>query len=396
MPPGGNVPAAASWEQEELVSALAEGSAEEREAAYERIERAVRAAASERADGDKPEAVALAVACVQPLIESVLCMPASVVGADEWQRVALLLYEMGKLDVLAVFSAMLRKDEEGTFLIIKIYMAPDSALGSMVTTEPSSWTREDAITIGTLLACNCLPADTVGWTAVVEAAGVDEQEYIAPFLAENPFVVTGHRVPDPVDRFCPLAMLCLDLVQSQTDEQPEGVIAGAWRALGLMCAANPFVARVVWEADFVDVMQASLQRFNPMERISKSNLTSTAILCGGNDVVDALRRDAAFDVTQSLLDAGIVDTAISTLTAYQLLGAPADASVCAVAYTLTMVERLNLCSPEAAPVVVKLRSAGVDCFRYVLDHPLVFAASMGFDTAVNATNIAALVILTLH
>ena len=49
-----------------------------------------------------------------------------------------------------------------------------------------------------------------------------------------------------------------------------------------------------------------------------------------------------------------------------------------------------LVSPLAAkPVIAKLRSAGVDCFRYVLDNPLVQIQDLGLDTATNATRIAA-------
>lgn len=39
----------------------------------------------------------------------------------------------------------------------------------------------------------------------------------------------------------------------------------------------------------------------------------------------------------------------------------------------------------------KLRSAGVDCFRYCLDHPLVLFKEFGSETGVTATKIAALV-----
>jgi hypothetical protein len=37
--------------------------------------------------------------------------------------------------------------------------------------------------------------------------------------------------PQPVDRYLPLARLCLDLVRSEADSQPEGIIVGAGQNL---------------------------------------------------------------------------------------------------------------------------------------------------------------------
>lgn len=58
---------------------------------------------------------------------------------------------------------------------------------------------------------------------------------------------------------------------------------------------------------------------------------------------------------------------------------------------LELLERLNLGSPQAKPIVDKIRSAGVDCFRYMLDHPLVMYGEIGLETGASATRIAALV-----
>ena len=71
-----------------IAAALAEGEAEEREAAYATMLSAV------RGSGGKEQAVALAAACAKPLIVSVLCAPASRIAATEWRRASLLLYEL--------------------------------------------------------------------------------------------------------------------------------------------------------------------------------------------------------------------------------------------------------------------------------------------------------------
>lgn len=67
-PPSSQLPAA-----EGLAAALAEGGAEEREAAYISLERAAEAGA-----------VALVAASVKPLTDFVLCAPASRIAAAEW------------------------------------------------------------------------------------------------------------------------------------------------------------------------------------------------------------------------------------------------------------------------------------------------------------------------
>eukprot|EP01050_Picozoa_sp_SAG11_P016559 SAG11_NODE_2274_length_3591_cov_3.168671_4_plen_120_part_00 len=88
---------------EAVAAALAEDGAEERASAYSAIQAAVR-------DG----VTAFVVACVQPLIMSVLRAPASKVGVEEWRRVSLLLYEMVKVDDMAVSAEMMRPNDAGT------------------------------------------------------------------------------------------------------------------------------------------------------------------------------------------------------------------------------------------------------------------------------------------
>ena len=119
------------------------------------------------------------------------------------------------------------------------------------------------------------------------------------------------------------------------------------------------------------------------------------------------------DIVQPLLAVGGVDVAISTLTAFQMLGKPEDANVLTVAYGALFVLEVKLMlsrfvvlstsltqktsplqnlvtSSEAGPVVSKLRSAGTGVFRYCLDNNLVLLTGF-MDTATYATKVAALV-----
>jgi hypothetical protein len=355
------------------VAALAGGSPEEREAAYCSIERGTTvstAAASGGGDGgsvgeaDKGQAVALAVACVKPLFEAVLCAPASKVGEAEFIRCSLLLHDMQKLDVLAVCGELWRKNADGIPLYVTAWTARDTVFAAMLAKEPIDFDRNDAIIAAAAQSNWGLNvANTAGISATCAAAGIADMAWVEMCVAYHPF--WGERG----QRNLPLALLCLELVRSEADTQPEAIIAGAWRVL---CDSNtnPKGAQVLFAAGFVDVAQAALQRWNPIGRISKQNIVPSAILTALKDCSHSAASEGT-EIIQPLLDAGVVDIVISTLTAYQMLG-PEHASVVAVEFgALEMIQVLVSSPEQAKPIAAKLRSAGVDSFRYILDHPLV-------------------------
>ena len=109
-----------------LVAALTNGSAEEREAAYVAIEAAVARSASSSGEPDAAEReVALVVACVKPLIISVLLAPVSKVDQMEWTRASLLFYTMSKVNncrsMCAVMAEANREDENGVSLYVSTW-----------------------------------------------------------------------------------------------------------------------------------------------------------------------------------------------------------------------------------------------------------------------------------
>jgi hypothetical protein len=366
----------------EIAATLAQGSAEEREAACAAIEGTVRAALP--SGSAKAHAIALAVACARPLSE-VLCQPSSEVGRAEWLRVALLLFEMQKLDLLAVTAELWRRDDTGALAIFKMWTAPDTALASMVAKDPDSWTRDDAI-LAAVSSVLWSPIIAVGTTTVLEAAGTDELEYLGEFMGKCPFVGDN---PQPADRFLPLALLVLDLVRTETDTQPEGVIAGAGITMYFTCFARPALCKALFDAGFLDVFQRTMQRYNPLERIGRQNLIPHGMMCALKDVVDGTQLQGV-DVAQPLLDVGALDMSIANLTGYMLLGQE-NTSVCSLCwgglYTLEIL--LDGSQAAAALLVDKLRSAGVDSFRFLMDNPLVQIGDIGLETGAIATRIAA-------
>ena len=301
-----------------VVAAFAEGNAEEREVAYAALESAVRAAPSPSVAGGggqkkNREAVALAKACAGPIITDVLCAPASKVGRAEYVRAAVLLCEMTKLGMVMVLAEAFRKDDAGAIPLISMWSTPDTALAEMLAQEPSEWTRGDAIVAAANIAV-MTPVCGPGFDAVFAEAGVGTQEVFfghwytptgSPYQGEN---------PQPVDRYLPLALLCLDLVRSETDTQPEGIIAGASTLMGMLLQGKSTLGKAVWEAGFLEVFEVSMQRYGPMERISKSNMIAGGILNALNPVVEGAQLQGV-EVIQPMLDAGALDISISTLNA---------------------------------------------------------------------------------
>ncbi len=377
---------AASLQVGEIEAALAEGGAEARDAAYGKIEAAVRTASTAH-DGGKEEAVAFVIACVKPLIVSVLCAPASRVDEAEWVRASVLLYEMCKADMVMVCAETHRKTAAGIPLYFSIFAAPDTVFANTLAKEPDGWTRGDAVVVA---ANHSVSAATwaPGYHCVLREAEWDEGEWMSTFNSIHPL---GGDNPQPADRYSQLMLLCMDLVRREVDTQPDGIVAGAAGILGWGVMANTQVFQALFEAGFVDVLQSTLTRWNPMERIGLKNVPATAILVSMNHM--ALEAPVAgVDMIQPLLDAGMVDISISSLVAYQMMNNPSQASVNAMCWGgLMFLETLfTTGSPgQSEPIVAKLRSAGVDCFRYVLDHPLWNFVSFLMGTPNSATNIAA-------
>ncbi len=374
-----------------ISSTLASRSAEERATAYDWIDGAV-----------KDRDVALCAPCVRPVITEVLCAPASRVGVAEYIRAALLLYEMAKIDMVVICGEAHRKDERGVPLCIQILTAPDTVFAEVLAKEPRTFTKGDAVVAAAGFAYQVV-CWAVGITPVLAYAKVDEAEWFAVLLAGSPYhgehpapsgVPVRELCADPPDRFTPLALLLCELLRSEMDTQPEGVIVGAAGVINWMCLHPPQGSRApqaLWEADFLGIFQSTMQRYNAMERISRHVQIPGAVLGCVKDIVEGAEH-AGVEVTQSLLDAGAVDIAISSLQAYQILNRPEECSVNSLQWGGLWFLEVLLASPQASQTIItKLRSAGVDAFRFMLDHPLIMMGDLAYETGSQATRIAAIV-----
>ena len=360
---------------EAIAVALAEGTAEQREAACAAIEGAIATATegAAAARGASEQAVALVVACVPPLISGVLCAPASRIAVEEWIRASLLLYAMCKVDLVAVNAEIYRRSESDIPLFFTIWEAEGTVLAQMLAKK--EWGRDDAILAAANLSACSVPMWAVGGTAVLAAQDawqdgprrMGEMEWMSAWMNGCPYYAyprTARGGPD--DRFAPLALLVLDLWRAESmDELPEGVIAGAGQCQCWMAMGNERVARALFEAGFLAVFRAAMDRFTPLQRISRENMVGCGLFIAFKEVTEQAQA-AGIEVVQPLLDAGAVDIVVSTLTAFQMLG-PADTSVTAVIWGMLFTLEVLLGSPQAKLIVARLRSAGVDSFRYLLD-----------------------------
>jgi hypothetical protein len=371
----------------EVLAALAdeESTADDREAAYVCLENELVRGSSP--PGDSEEAAAVAAAAIKAIYLSVMCAPMERIALQEFQRAALLAAEITAEHTFAVCCQMCEPAGDDGSDVPLILLPSTRAAGSRsaVMLTKTEFTREDAVTAACEGAPH-VPLWAAGFTEALEKVGMDPFAFMGLWGAHQPYLEHNAQ---PADRYLPLAMQLLDLIRNP-DGQSEAIVCGAWMGLTVV-GLNPRVAVPLGEAGFVELAMAALQKYSPLERIGRRQLTPTAIFSALGNLVSQMTLGGA-DVVPALLAAGAIDMAISCLTAYQVLGNAAEASVMSVWYGgLDFLDKLRLGSPEAAPIVEKLRSAGVDAFRFILDNPLAYLRVLGLETAPTAVRVAALV-----
>ena len=247
-------------------------------------------------------------------------------------------------------------------LIIEVWKTPGTALAEALEKDPSAWVRADA-----MLAAVSSAWWTAFWeagaTPVIEPLGEDslELQMLGEFVAHNPFTSTR----SPGDRYIPMAKLLLDLVREPAG-LPDAIVDGAYQTLCFCSLGHPQVGLAIWQAGFLEVMQAMLKRYSPLERVSRGHLIPTGLFIAWREVT-AATREAGLETLETMVESGAVDIAVSSLTAVQHLKAK-EASCCVITYdALQILEELRLWTPESAPIVAKLRSAGVDAFRHAIN-----------------------------
>eukprot|EP01047_Picozoa_sp_COSAG01_P046462 COSAG01_NODE_4365_length_5094_cov_1.949750_4_plen_207_part_00 len=156
-----------------------------------------------------------------------------------------------------------------------------------------------------------------------------------------------YHAAQPPDRYTPLALLALELLRSgcesvgdedgaggggggggvggeaedggdrgdgQGEQLPEGLVVGAAGFINWLCLKPPRgsrAAHALWEAGFLGVLQTTMRRYSPMQRISRRIQLPGAVQGACKDIVEGAHEVGGAEVVEPLLAAGAVDLAIS-------------------------------------------------------------------------------------
>lgn len=336
--------------------------------------------------GEEWQRLAICVACVKPLIATVLCADVVEVDVVEWQRAALLLGEIIALDPTEIARAMNRWDDGAKSpLLFTLDRAPTSAFAAVLNKEASQFTSQDSVTF----ACATqlyLPPFMVGCTHMIEEIEATEAAWFMEGFLVCPFF--PHNC-DPTDRFLSLARGQLSLAQELG--RPERVVAGAWFSLCLLPqgAVGAPIARAIIEAGFIEAAVKTLQSYSVAELLT--HVIPSGVTVAIKDVAENAMV-SGINVAQPMLDGGLVDILIGMLQSYVTMEQRKDVSRCAVWYgAMFGLEVCLLGAVDPAPIIAKLRAETKETFRFIRDNPIIQVASMGLVSGVQTTKIAAVV-----
>ena len=285
------------------ISALLAGDKAQREAAYEELSAVVSSNASGRG---RANAVAIATACVAPLVRDVQCAPVARVDSAEFQRASLLLGGMMRLDPLVVGAEWMGLDQWPL-----THHASESALAVALIKQPGELSRDDVM----IAACEWFPYQVVmakGFSATVIAAGLEESAAIMSLLGGN--LLLPIRAPAEDERNVRLMILALEICRD-----PEGLTeperTALWGLLWMTTAQRPVVCAAAVEAGIFEVAVALLHQSSPAEWASWCTLAgiqATMIfltLC--QPVLTTLR--SAADTVKLVVDSGSASAVIAML-----------------------------------------------------------------------------------
>jgi hypothetical protein len=288
------------------IAAALQGGKAQRESAYAELG----ALAAARGGDDQ----LVLAACVAPLAHQ-FAADLSSVDEVEFQRAYATLAEMMFADPLAVGAKYFG---DGTFDIA--CCAAGNAYSAIWAKQPEELSRSDAMT----LACKDAP-NNVAWARGADAmfteAGITGKEWLGKFMAHNRLAAakTDLSISDAfVER---LSLLLLDIVR-----EPQGtsdvVVGGAWFTLSVALSGNPEALAALLQAGFVETAVLQMQQASPVDSVS-SKEPAGVIAAGISNCfwTVSVTQLPGLNVTQLLVESGVVEVAISSLRAYELRGA---------------------------------------------------------------------------
>ena len=315
--------------------------------------------------------VGVAVSCVGPLVDTVLCADVSVVGPVEYRRAASVLAELVMLDPLKVLAEYHRGER-----FFSTWKTMGNALNAVFLKQPAELTHDDVLTVASETTL------TVEWwargpDALLEEMGVGTFDLMGVWLA-NDKLQPGNASEAVIDR---LLQLALEIVRD-----PQGLSkltqAGVWQIFGWSLSGRAAQAMPVIEAGLLKEMVATMKQSSPVEWMTWK--TSSGMLAGGIFLLGWTLSTLQLPVnkTQLLLDSGFIDMCMTALKAFELQGARnvPETNILAVEEPLNLLALLDLTAPEAAPIVRSLEGMP-STLRFILDNDLSFLKDMGYTTA---------------
>ena len=253
------------------IGSMLSGDAEARQRAYIELEQLTKQ--GRRVDADADEAtVALAEACVAPLVDSVLCADVSRVGAVEFRRAGLVLTKLMVLD-MRVCAQVIRANRWRAG-----WTSPDNALDVSLRKPPQDLTRDDIMLQG-----SCLELVAFGvmicksWCLCCEMAGVEELDYVGEMMKHCPYAPLRATVPGANERRIRLAVeICRDYASSGMPAAPRAAqnndsdleIAGLFLFVYWCVTQRPELGVVAIDAGIFEVGVACMRKFSPVDWVS--------------------------------------------------------------------------------------------------------------------------------
>eukprot|EP01050_Picozoa_sp_SAG11_P000974 SAG11_NODE_38_length_21705_cov_24.667453_12_plen_606_part_00 len=376
---GGGGGGGGSCEVERIIAGIG-GDAAQREAAYAALLALAHGDKADDASTDAPGALALAAACVGPLIETIFAADASVVPAAEYRRAAAVVAEVAMLDdPLPIVAEYLRNERFAT-----AWISTGNAYGAVFQKEPAQLTRDDVLTVA---------ADTVlqtvhwtrGYDAGLVAAGIATMDHIGPW-SQFDKLHPGNASDAVLER---LLMLALDVAR-----EPHGISemvqAGIWQVLGWSISGRrAALAMTMIEAGLLEVMVATLNENPPVEWLTWR--TPTGMRAGGIFTFGWVLSTLNLPVNkiQLLLEKGFIGVCIQALKTFEMQGASRveTTNVLAVEEPLNLMAMLDLTAPEAEPIVQQLEASTL---QFIIQNDISHIKDMGYTTACMCAQVTAL------
>jgi hypothetical protein len=221
---------------------------------------------------------------------------------------------------------------------------------------------------------------------VCDAGGFTPTEFFGGMMSVY-FMTNGPRNSD--ERNLVLGSLLVELLRAP-EMLPPALMNAAHLVLCHSMMGRAAVAQRVLDHGILEVTISNLKQASPQEWVSTSHYNRAGFVGGAfialKDVVESAQAGGV-DLTSQLLATGLIDMCVDALEAAVVV--EADASPIVITYGVLPL-LMNLDGEHIDEVYSKIRAVA-PALRHVIDHDIVFAEAFGFNSAVYATCIVAIV-----